>query len=339
MAAGGGRPGPGGAPEGAGPDGGEAGGAREAGEGAHTSPDLGALVGEFLRDLRVTRNMSPETVRAYGTDLAQYGDWLVRQGVDPLAVTHRQLRSYLAELTQARYSSRTINRHLSAIRAFYRWLVGEGVTDHDGAAALSGPKISRTLPHVLSEGDVERIMAACSGDEPADVRDRALVELLFASGARISEVSRLDVGDVDFSQGQVRLFGKGSKERIVPLYPLALERLSDYLGKARPALLTHRKEGTGAEAALFLSTRGLRMSADALRTAFERRVRVAWVQGEVTPHTMRHTYATELLAGGADLRSVQELLGHADLSTTQVYTHLSVERLKRAYDQAHPRAE
>lgn len=302
--------------------------------------DFDALVDDFVRDLRVTRNLSPETVRAYATDLAQYRMWLERQGVDPLRVTHRQLRRYLAELTQARYSTRTINRHLSAIRGLYRWLVGEGVTDRDGAAALSGPKVARTLPHVLTEDDVERIVGACAGDDPADLRDRALVEFLFASGARISEVSRLDVDSIDFSQGQVRLFGKGSKERIVPLYPLALDRLRDYLDRARPALLAHRKgEGAADEPALFVSTRGRRMSADALRTAFERRVRAAGVQGQVTPHTMRHTYATELLAGGADLRSVQELLGHSDLSTTQIYTHLSVERLKEAYDQAHPRAE
>jgi integrase/recombinase XerD len=188
----------------------------------------------------------------------------------------------------------------------------------------------------MSDEDVRKLLGTCETDTPEGVRDRAFLELLYASGARISEVSRLDVSDLNFSEGQVSLFGKGSKERIVPLYPAALSVVRDYLERGRP-LLSKGEDVSGK--ALFLSVRGRRMSADALRTVFERRVRIAGLDNELTPHAMRHTFATEMLSGGADLRSVQELLGHADLSTTQIYTHLSVERLKEAARQAHPRGE
>jgi integrase/recombinase XerD len=238
------------------------------------------------------------------------------------------------ELTAAGYSSKTINRRLSAVRALYRWLVHEGITDEDAAAALASPKVARLLPHTLSDEDIQALIDSCDVDTAVGLRDRTEIELLYATGARISELSGIDVADVDFGQGQVRLFGKGSKERIVPVYEAALDTVRAYLIRARPKL---RGKSAPDPDALFRSTRGNRMSADSLRRSFEQHVALAGIDGRVTPHAMRHSYATELLGGGADLRSVQELLGHESLSTTQIYTHLSVDRLKDATRQAHPR--
>lgn len=296
-----------------------------------------AHVEEFTRYLATVRNLSPNTVRAYDTDLRAYCAWTRREGVEPLAVTHRELRSYLAEFSRAGYSTRTVNRHLSAIRDLYKWLVAEGITEADPADALASPKMARSLPVIMTDEDVTSLLATCDGSVEG-IRDRAFLELLYASGSRISEVSGLDVDSVDFRGRQVRLFGKGSKERIVPLYDSALDWLRRYLDQSRPALASAKKAGRSTRA-LFLSTRGSRMSADALRTCFESHVSMAGLDASITPHAMRHTFATELLSGGADLRTVQELLGHESLSTTQIYTHLSVDRLKQATRQAHPRAD
>jgi len=293
-------------------------------------------VDQFLAYLRSARGLSPNTVRSYATDLSSYCDWVEREGVRPLGVSHAELRRYLAELSRARYASKTINRHLSALRTLYKWLLSEGYAKTDAAAALSSKKVAKTLPATINDADVRALLATCDLTTAVGMRDDAMLELMYASGARISEVSALDVRDVDFGQKQVRLFGKGSKERIVPLYDAALYAVHRYIGVARGELLAARK---GADdGALFLSTRGNRMSADSMRKTFERHAVQAGVSGKVTPHTMRHTFATELLSGGADLKSVQELLGHESLSTTQIYTHLSIDRLKDAARQAHPRA-
>lgn len=295
-------------------------------------------IAAFIEHLECARKLSPHTVRSYRSDLEAYAMWVQREGVLPLSVSTRQLRRYLAELTRARYSSRTINRHLSAIRGLYRWMVDRGVTTSNATDALASPKIAHTLPATMSDEEVKRLLESCDVGNPEGLRDRAFLELLYASGARISEISRLDIADIDRRQGQARLFGKGSKERIVPLYAEALRWLETYLSDARQELAAKAK-GVRDDKALFLSTRGRRMSAAALRTRFERQVKLAGLDPSLTPHAMRHTYATELLTGGADMRSVQELLGHASLSTTQIYTHLSVERLKDAARQAHPRGE
>lgn len=292
----------------------------------------------FVSYLRGVRNLSENTVRAYETDLEAFCTWAQREGVVGYTASHRQLRRYLAELTRAGYSTRTVNRHLSAIRGLYKWLLSEGITTSDAAAALASPKIAKTLPRTMGDSDVNALVETCDKATTEGLRDAALIELLYATGARISEISRLDVGDIDFAQAQVSLFGKGSKERVVPIYQRALAVVRDYLEQSRP-LLAARKRGAEKTCALFVSTRGNRMSADALRTVFERHVALAGIDVGVTPHAMRHTYATELLSGGADLRSVQELLGHESLATTQIYTHLSVERLKEATRQAHPRGE
>lgn len=299
----------------------------------HEQKEFEASIEGFIDYLANVRKLSPNTVRAYKTDLASYAQWVRLEGVRPLHVTHRQLRGYLADLKRAKYSPRTINRHLSALRALYRWLVHEGCTTQDAAAALASPKIAQTLPHVMSDDDVSRLFETCDLTTATGMRDRAFLEFLYASGARISEASALDIDGISRSEGSVRLFGKGSKERIVPLYKSAFCALDEYMEASRPELL-----GGKRSPALFISTRGNRMSAGALRTVFERHVDLAGLDSTLTPHAMRHSFATELLGGGADLRSVQELLGHESLSTTQIYTHLSIDRLKEAARQAHPRS-
>lgn len=309
-----------------------------AGQGGRAESEQRALeraIPAFCDHLAAVRNLSPHTVRGYRCDLEAYLAWARRRGVAPLTASHRELRAYLAELTRAGYSPRTVNRHLSSLRGLFRWMSREGLCDDGTVAALASPKVPRSLPRTMSDADAGALLDSCLADGPVGLRDRAFLELLYATGARVSEMASLRVGDLDFARGQARLFGKGSKERIVPVYESALDWARRYLDEGRPDLAAR---GDAAGEALFLSTRGNPMSADALRTVFERRVRQAELDGALSPHAMRHTFATELLGGGADLRSVQELLGHESLSTTQVYTHLSVERLREAAARAHPRA-
>lgn len=288
---------------------------------------------DFLRHLRVERGLSENTVRAYALDIRSYFDWAARCGYDPLQVNHRRFRRYLAELNQAQYESSTISRHLSAVRSFFRFLNESGALQVNPAAAAATPKLHKGLPRKTSQSDVEQLLSVCELDTPAGLRDQAFLELLYASGARISELAKLEVGDIDVESMEVRLFGKGSKERIVPLYPVAVHAVCQYLEQGRPALLAK-----GPIAALFVSARGAAMSADSLRKVFKRRAAQAGLDPSLHPHDLRHAFATELVEGGADLRSVQEMLGHASLSTTQIYTHLSLQHIKDVYKQAHPRS-
>ena len=300
-----------------------------------------AAIEAFCDALRVERNASTHTVRAYRIDLADYARWARRASVDPLTATHRQLRRYLGELDQAQYSRTTINRRLSALRSFFRWLNVTGRVDVDPACLLQGPKQPKSLPHVIRPADMARLLSVygkrdAQGNEraqsPTDLRNQALLEFLYACGARVSEASGLKVGNVDFASGQVKVFGKGSKERIIPLHDLAVSSLRAYLTAGRPRIL----DGKQSEY-VFVSTRGNRMTTDAIRKVFKAALREAGFDETLSPHDMRHTFATDLLDGGADLRSVQEMLGHASLSTTQIYTHLSPARLKQVHAQAHPR--
>lgn len=301
------------------------------------------LADTFLSYLARVRNYSPNTAAAYAQDLDCFLIWASNCGIDVLQATHRDFRRFLSSLSGAGYAKTTVNRRLSAVRSFYSWLVREGVIESNPAAVVSSPKLPKPLPHVLSQEDVEKLLKCADSSTPAGALDAALVELLYASGARIGEVASLDVDRIDFSDKSVRLFGKGSKERIVPLYPAALHALDAYLAHARPVLLANHKGGLTAEEAadarraLFINARGARMSERSLRARFEKLLAQAGLAGMATPHTMRHTFATEVLDGGADLRSVQEMLGHASLSTTQIYTHLTPERLREVSLQAHPR--
>ncbi len=302
-----------------------------------------ALVDGYLESLRVERGFSEHTIRNYRNDLEAFSRWCTRCNVDPLSASHRQLRAYLADMDAAQYARATINRRLSALRGFYRWASLVGVVEADPAEALAGPKRNRHLPAVLKAGDMARLLAVHGPIDldgtpreqtPADMRDQAALEFLYACGARISEVAGLCVGDVDFDAKLVKLFGKGRKERIVPLHDLCVEAMRAYLRDARPLLL----EGKKPTERFFVSNTGKPMSADSLRKMFKQTIRAAGLDDRLSPHDMRHTFATDLLDGQADLRSVQEMLGHASLSTTQIYTHLSTARLKDAHSQAHPRA-
>ena len=295
-----------------------------------------ALVQSFLSFLADVRRLSPHTVRAYETDLNAFLAWCEREGVAPLDATRLNMRSYLAYLNRAAYAEKTVNRRVSSLRTFYAWVEREGAGTASAVATLRGRKLSKVLPKTMTDADLCKLMDTCdmSGDE--GVRDRALLELLYATGARISEAAGLRPKDLDFAQGQVRLFGKRSKERIVPIHDTALGVLRGYLDNVRPRLVAAcRSEGCAQ--ALFVSTRGNDMSADMLRRVFKKHMQMAGLDLDLTPHAVRHSFATELLDGGADLKAVQELLGHESLATTQIYTHLSIDRLKAATRLAHPR--
>lgn len=292
--------------------------------------------------LTYERSYSPHTVRAARSDLESFGRWAERKGVDPLRLTLRQIRGFLAELDRARYARSTINRRLSTLRRFFAYAQTFGLCQSNPAAVLRGPKQPRTLPAVMHRADMEKLLAVCGPSNPdgspreqspVDLRNQALLELLYASGLRVSEAAGLKVRDLDLAQAQARVMGKGGKERIVPLHATAVAALSAYLDRGRPSLV-----GAVEPQNLFLSTRGNPLSADAIRRMFKNALQAAGLDASLSPHAVRHTFATDVLDGGADLRSVQEMLGHASLSTTQIYTHLSSSRLQSAHTQAHPRA-
>lgn len=297
-----------------------------------SSTDPCELVDRFLTHLSIERGMSAHTVRAYSGDLDKYLEWANRTGVDPVNLTHRQLRLYLAELDRARYARSTVARRLSAVRSLFRYLATEGIVASDPSSVISSPKVPSTLPRIVPAEDLRLLLDAPSADTPVGLRDRALLELLYATGLRVSEACSLELGGLDLSQGQVTVMGKGAKERTVPVHRFACERLRDYLAAGRPALAKPSSPGT-----VFLSARGTKMSEDSVRHMFKRHLATVGASGALSPHAMRHTFATHMLEAGADLRSVQELLGHVALSTTQIYTHVSIKRLQDVHHTAHPR--
>ncbi|MDI6844151.1 MAG: tyrosine recombinase [Anaerosomatales bacterium] len=297
-----------------------------------SASDDAALVDAFLAHLSTVRNMSPATVRAYATDLAQFVAWCERRGISTSGATRRDLRAYLAELAAARYAKTTVARKQSSLRSFYAFLVEAGLTERDPAAAMPSVQIPERLPPAVPAGLVARLLELPDVTTPRGLRDRAILELAYATGARVAEISGLDVGDVDLASGQVRLFGKGSKERIVPLHRLAVQILRAYLRDSRPKLLRGRQED-----ALFVGQRGHRYSTNSIRRMLAGYLDSLSVETGLTPHDIRHAFATHLLESGADLRTVQELLGHVALSTTQIYTHVSIRRLREVHERAHPR--
>jgi integrase/recombinase XerD len=291
------------------------------------------LVDRFLNHLTVERGASPHTVRAYAADLSRYLEWAERNNLDPIALDHRALRRYLSELDRAGYARTTIKRRLSSVRSLFAFLITEGEIVSDPASVISAPKTASRLPRIFPTDELGALLDAPCADTPVGVRDRAVLELLYASGVRVSELCSLTLGSLDLPQGQMTVMGKGSKERIVPLHRYASERIRDYLTLGRPALARDDSPDN-----VFLSVRGNRLSEDAVRKLFRRYLAEAGSASGLTPHAMRHTFATHLLDSGADLRTVQELLGHVALSTTQIYTHVSMKRLKDAHSTSHPRA-
>ncbi|MCL2883005.1 MAG: tyrosine recombinase XerC [Coriobacteriia bacterium] len=298
------------------------------------------LINGFIEMLEKERRLSAHTLRAYRTDLEAFAAWCTRRGLGPDDIGQRNMRAFLKEMHAAAYSRRTINRRLSAVKGFFAWLAEHGQIAGNTLGTVSGPKQERRLPRLLNSQEIEHLLSFEHGSGPLAARDRAFLELLYASGARVSELAALKTADVDFDRHQVTLFGKGSKQRIVPLYDAALGLVRDYLEAARPQLLEAGLKGAagaGPESHLFLSVRGRPLSADSLRKVFKNNLRRAGLDSSHAPHDVRHSFASDLIEGGADLRSVQEMLGHTSLQTTQIYTHLSIGHLKEAHHKAHPR--
>jgi integrase/recombinase XerC/integrase/recombinase XerD len=289
-------------------------------------------IARFDEDLR-RRGAAAKTRHAYAADLRQFAAWASVQRVEPVAVTHRALRRYAATLSERRCAPATVARKLAALRAFFATMREHGEIAANPADLLSAPKRAQELPTVLAPEAVSKLLDRIPASTPLELRDRALFEIAYASGLRAEELVSLDVTSVDFDAEELRVEGKGSKTRFVPAGEPALRALARYLERARGALA----RGDG-EAALFLSKSGRRLSTSDIRRRLSVWARHAAVQGAVHPHALRHSFATHLLEGGADLRTIQELLGHASVSTTQTYTRVESARLKSAYARAHPRA-
>ena len=296
------------------------------------------LVLDFLAYLEFERGLSRNTLEAYRSDLLQYGSFLKRARANALEAGHAEITRWLTELTNGvegrpPVAPATLQRKVACLRSFYRHLRREGLLEHDPTVKLKAPRRGQRLPKVLNRAEVARLLSQPKGTEPAALRDRALLETMYACGLRASEAIGLELADVDLDAGVLRAHGKGSKERLVPIGSQAVAALKAYVKRGRPRLV-----GAGDETRLFVNQRGSGLTRQGLYKIIQRHARTAGLAEKMSPHTLRHTFATHLLAGGCDLRSLQEMLGHADIATTQVYTHLSAERLKDSYFEAHPRA-
>jgi integrase/recombinase XerD len=297
------------------------------------------LMLDFLAYLELERGLSRNTLEAYRVDLQQYGEFLGRRGLGPLTITAVELASFVSELADGHHgrapvAAATLQRKVACLRSFYRHLRRERLIEHDPAAELRGPRSRARLPQVLSRDEVTRLLAQPTGTSPAALRDRALLETMYACGLRASEAIGLELSALDLETGILRAHGKGSKERIVPIGSKAIESLRTYLEKGRPRLVGIREEPR-----VFVNLRGGGLSRQGLYKIVQRHAATAGLDHRMSPHTLRHSFATHLLAGGCDLRSLQEMLGHADIATTQIYTHLSTDRLRDVYFDAHPRAQ
>lgn len=305
----------------------------------HGADRYDGVLEEYVRHLRLERQLSEHTIRAYRTDLAGLLEHLSRLGVNGLdEVSVRSLRSWLAKQQTMGQARTTLQRRAAAARVFFQWAQRTGRTTHDPSASLRSPKAVRSLPPTLEQTDAAAMLAAAiataaEADGPVGLRDVALLETLYATGVRVSELCGLDRGSVDRDRRVLRVFGKGRKERSVPLGAPALRALDHWLDDGRPLLVTAQ-----SGEAVFLGERGARIDPRVVRRIVHRALRLIDGAPDLGPHGLRHAMATHLLEGGADLRSVQEMLGHASLATTQIYTHVTNDRLRAAFEQAHPRA-
>ena len=310
--------------------------------------EFGRLLEQFLTHIGVERGLAQSTVDAYASDLRRYLDWLEARGVHgPAAVTRQDVEDYVADLDGAGESGRSKARRLASIHAFHRFALAQQAVASDVAATVKAPKGAGTLPDVLTVDEVARLLEAVpqpggtgvAGVEDAVlVRDRALLELMYATGARVSEIVGADIDDMDFDEHVIRVTGKGSKQRLVPVGGYACQALQRYLDEARPVLGRRKRSGSAERRALFLNKRGCRLSRQSVWEVVKAAGERAHIAKPLHPHTLRHSFATHLIQGGADVRTVQELLGHASVTTTQIYTHVSPETLIEAYLTAHPRA-
>ena len=293
-------------------------------------------VDRFLGYLEGERGCSPETLRAYAGDLMRFGLFAAPDAdqFDPTAVTTVQLRHYLAHLRQAGSARTTVARKVACLRSFYKFLIREGVVSDNPATSLIVPRREKRLPVFLDEAEVERLLAAPDLADPAGRRDHAILEMLYSTGMRIGELAAVSLEDVDLIGEVAKAKGKGKKERLVPLGQHAIQALRDYLA-VRAAIARGRRVNRRA---LLVNKAGGRLSDRGIRRIFQKYARLVGLDERVSPHTLRHSFATHMLNRGADLRSVQELLGHASIASTQIYAHVTTEQLKKVYNQAHPRA-
>lgn len=294
----------------------------------------------FLHYLEIEKGYSPHTISAYRNDLYQIAEFLeprlLQKGMEPVwaNVDRDLLISYLLDLKGREYETTTIARKLAAVKALFHFLKEEGRCPQDPTESLASPRPGKALPRVLSPSEVQRLLdLSAANPSPEGKRDRAMLELLYAAGFRVSELVSLNVEDVDLKEGVVRCLGKGGKERQVPIHEAAVQALKDYIANGRPKLALNPRER-----ALFLNRMGERLTRQGLWQIVKNYARQAGIASKVTPHVLRHSCATHLLSGGADLRTVQEILGHKHISTTQIYTHLSTQFIRDSYDRAHPRA-
>jgi integrase/recombinase XerC/integrase/recombinase XerD len=294
----------------------------------------GKALAAFDGDLRA-HGMSEKTRRAYGVDLGQLAEWAAAQELGPAELGSRQLRRFAGVLSERGARKSTVARKLAAIRTFYRQLVQRGELEANPADLVASPKRDSYLPHVLKPAEVATLLERIPAGSSLDLRDRAMFELAYSAGLRAEEIVMLDLEGLDPDAEEVRVEGKGRKTRVVPVGEPAWRALQAYLERGRTALVS---SSVPAEPAVFVSKNGRRLSTSDVRRRLALSVRRAALQGGISPHTLRHSFATHLLEGGADLRSIQELLGHASISTTQTYTRVESRRLKEAYSRAHPRA-
>jgi len=290
---------------------------------------------KFVTYLIAEKNASPYTVKNYRHEIRQFFDFLKEQGIDSWGGVDRYiLRRYLAWLQAEGYVKASITRRISELRSFCRYLVREDVLDANPIRVISSPKVPKRLPDYLDLHQVEALLAAPDATAPQGQRDRAILEVLYASGLRVSELVSLNLSNLDLRRGELRVWGKGAKERLALLGKPACRALTRYIEDGRSKLIKENR----ATSALFLNRLGSRLSTRSVSNILDKYAKLAGLERRVTPHVIRHTFATHLLDGGADLRTVQELLGHASLSTTQIYTHVSQARAKEVYRKAHPRA-
>ena len=295
-----------------------------------------ARIDDFLNFLTVEKGYSKNTIDAYRNDLVQFARFLEAQQVaDWTKVTKDHLTAFILDMKQREYSSSTVARKVAAVRAFLHFLVSENIITNDPAENLDSPSVTKRLPRPISQEEIEVLLAAPDTERGVrGVRDKALLELLYATGMRVTEVVSLEVEDVNLASSTIRCLGKGAKERIIPIYPAAVKALEEYLEHGRLTLIKDPDEK-----ALFVNHRGERLTRQGLWLIIKRYVKQVGISELVTPHTLRHSFATHMLNGGADLRNVQKLLGHANISTTQIYTQVTNKHLREVYDDAHPRAK
>ncbi|MBI4744670.1 MAG: site-specific tyrosine recombinase XerD [Actinobacteria bacterium] len=293
------------------------------------------LVDEYLNYISVEKGLAANTLEAYGRDLRYYIDFLQKERIDiPEKIERKDILKYLSKLKSNGRSASTIARNVAAIKTFHKFLVQERIVKNCPTIDLQSPKKPKRIPGVLTVEEVEKILKRPKEQTEIGKRDKAILEILYASGMRISELIALDIGDINFTNKIVRCFGKGSKERFVPIGSYALEALDDYIKKGRPKLVNKYKES-----ALFLNARGKRLTRQGCWKIIKKYVKETGIEKKVSPHSLRHSFATNLLAAGADLRAIQEMLGHAFVSTTQIYTKLTRQDLKEIYTETHPRAK